>query len=95
MAYVETLMWLRDWGIDEPLLYRVESGQEKSEICQALGICGIIEDSPTYITEFVNADVHNFGVLIDYPYNRSLNHTRIHRVTTLGEALGKAKELNA
>lgn len=92
-AYTETIKWFQDYHIDEPVFYRVPSGEEKSEICKKLGIRVMIEDSPTYALELLEAGIE--VVLISTEYNKRLQHKNLYRVTALTPALQMAQVLDA
>ncbi len=93
LAWFQTMQWLEKYEIDEPLLYRVRGGEEKSEVCAKLGISTIIEDSPTYAQEALDAGMN--VVLVTYQYNVHVPKQRgLRRVFNLERALIVAKEMN-
>lgn len=93
LAWFQTVQWLERHGMHEPLVYRIKSGEEKSEVCAKLGISTIIEDSPTYAQEALDAGMN--VVLVTYQYNVHVpKQDRLRRVFNLERALVIAKEMN-
>lgn len=90
-AYGQTLSWLRNHGINEPLLVRVTGGEEKSSVCKALGIEVMVEDSPKYGAELIRAGVTL--MMPEYDYNRQFieeNYGAARPVQSLREGIHKA-----
>lgn len=93
LAWFQTAQWLGKQGIDEPLLYKVRSGEEKSKLCAKLGISTIIEDSPAYAQEALDAGMN--VVLVTYQYNVHIpKQKRLRRVFNLERALIVARRMN-
>ena len=88
-VWLQTTRWLQERGVEEPLVYCVQSGEEKEDVLTKLGIRVIIEDSPVY-AEGLKAAGHEV-VLIDWPYNRQTKG--VHRVDNLHDALIVAKDI--
>lgn len=91
-AYKQTADWLRVHGIEEPILIRVHSGEEKQDICKTFGIRIMIEDSPKYAEGLTDNGVH--VVMPRYPYNidfiANKGDWRVTGVGSLSEALERA-----
>lgn len=49
-AWGQTIRWLESYGIEEPLVVRIHSGEEKEHFCASMGIDVLIDDSPKFIT---------------------------------------------
>src|SRR3972149_3030766 len=75
-AWEQTVLWLQSHGIEEPLVIRVRSGEEKWEICQRMGIQVLIDDNPKTLE--AAKDVGLSVVTIDWPYNASVLCGRGH-----------------
>jgi len=105
-AYVQTIKALQAKGIDEPLVVRVQSGEEKSHWAKKLGISVVIEDSPKYAEELLDNGIS--VVLVQWPYNQefeqanrkkynpfsAFEHPVLMRASGLKNALTKANYLN-
>lgn len=87
----QTADWFRDYGIDEPLVVRLRSGEEKHDVCRRMGINAMIEDAPRYTEMALNDGMS--VVLMSWPYNSHLSHPNLHRAYSLREALQIAKVL--
>ena len=69
-VWEQTVLWLQNHGIEEPLVVRVRSGEEKWEICERMGIKVLIDDSPKTL---VAAKEAGMDVLrVGWPYNEHL-----------------------
>ncbi len=89
-AWLETSEWLSRWGVDNPLVYVVKPGEEKSEACKKMGIDTIIDDSPTYAQELIDNDI--MVIMPRWEYNKSFRARRressnLLPVSSLKEAL--------
>ena len=89
-AWQETSAWLSHWGIDNPMVYIVKPGEEKSEACKKMGIDTIIDDSPIYAQELIDNDI--MVIMPRWEYNKSFRtrkreSTNLLPVGTLKEAL--------
>jgi len=89
--YNQTLKWLQNWGVKEPMLVRIHSGEEKSEWCKALGIRTLIDDSPKNMEEAKAAGLN--VVTITWPYNMDVSG--VHRAADLAGALQLAEEVDS
>jgi len=69
-AWEQTVLWLQNHGIEEPLVVRVRSGEEKWEICQRMGIRVLIDDNPKTLMAAKEAGMD--ALRIDWPYNEHL-----------------------
>lgn len=90
---VQTWSWLHARGVEEPLIIRVRSGEEKGEWCKKLGITTIIEDSPKYADEILEKGVKL--IMLKWPYNEQWRLENIrtpgwYEADTLGHALSLA-----
>lgn len=65
-AWEQTIAWLQQYGITEPHVYRVKSGEEKSQICKRFGVSVMIEDCPQYAEELLQHGVPVEMVLWKY-----------------------------
>lgn len=93
MAEQQTRLWLERNGMPWARVSLIPSGVEKSEVCAKLGISTIIEDSPTYAQEALDAGMN--VVLVTYQYNVHVpKQERLRRVFNLERALVVAKEMN-
>src|SRR3990170_7956993 len=66
-VWEQTVLWLQNHGIEEPLVVRVRSGEEKWEICKKMGIKVLIDDSPKTLEAAKEAGME--AVKISWPYN--------------------------
>lgn len=79
--YNETVSWLIQHGVREPLVVRVRSGQEKSSVMTDLGLDTIIEDSPRY-TDLDLLPAGKRVIVIHYPYNRTCGGIHVPDLTS-------------
>ena len=84
-VFDQTYRWFLKYGIMEPMIMRVRSGEEKYELAKPLGQTVLIDDSPKNCQEAAEAGM--YVVMLDYPYNRGVKHKNLTRVGSLGEAL--------
>lgn len=93
-VWKQTTNWLRRYGVREPLVYCVKSGEEKSEVMDKLGLDLIIEDSPVYVVK----DLLPAGkqvILIDWLYNQGVWGDNLIRVRDLKTALELGKGIHS
>ena len=83
-AWEQTVLWLQNHGIEEPLVVRVRSGEEKWELCQRMGIQVLIDDNPKTLEAAKEAGMD--VVTVSWPYNEHL--LEVTRGYSLGTALG-------
>ena len=89
-AWKQTRWWLERQGIEEPLIYRIHSGEEKHEVCAKLGISVIIDDSPKVVEQCLAAGMK--VIMPAYEYNSHVRpHPHLHRVLSLDAALSVAE----
>ena len=93
-AWKETSDWLTNHGIENPMVYVVKSGEEKSNICKKLGINTIIDDSPSNAANLLGSGIN--VIMPKWKYNRNFiakcdMTDRLYVVTDLVEALVTAK----
>lgn len=89
-VWADTVAWLRNNGINEPLLYRVHPGEEKHELCAKLGISVIIDDSPKVVEQCLKAGMK--VIMPGYDYNKHVRpHPLLYRVFSLDAALSVAE----
>lgn len=85
----QTVGWLHDHGVAEPLVRRLSYGEEKDVVCQSMGIQVAIEDSPRTIERMLERDIR--VVMPRWPYNEHLaDHYRVMSVSSLRVALEAA-----
>lgn len=68
MAWQQTVDWLEEREILEPLVVRTTRTLRKSTVCRNLGLSAAIEDSPAQLEELYKAGIET--VKIRWPYNR-------------------------
>lgn len=86
LPWEQTIRWLHRYDIHEPLVVRVQKGEEKGDWCRRLGIKVLIDDAP------MNAERLGDGVKLimpDWPYNKHVNN--VIRVPDLGNAIIAAR----
>lgn len=66
-AWGQTVRWLENHGIKEPLVVRIHSGEEKEHFCAVMGIDVLIDDSPKFIASARKAGVR--VVKMSWQYN--------------------------
>lgn len=89
-AWQETSAWLARWGVENPMVYIVKPGEEKSVACKKMGIDTIIDDSPVYAQELIDNDI--MVIMPKWEYNKTFRtirkgHFNLLAVETLKEAL--------
>lgn len=67
-AWRQTVDWLEERGIMEPLVVRTAKTLRKPAVCRGLGLMAAIEDSPMQLEELYKAGIET--VKIRWPYNR-------------------------
>ena len=82
-AWRQTVDWLEERGIMEPLVVRTTRDLRKPTICRSLGLSAAIEDSPSQLEELYKAGIET--VKVRWPYNREARAW--DTVSSLGEAL--------
>ena len=87
-AHEQTSSWLGRMGIAHPLLIVTENGQTKGEITRDWPLIAAIEDSPSQAMSLAENDVWVY--LVDYPYNRRIDHENIMRCRDTEEAVERA-----
>ena len=90
VPWEQTMQWLRQHKIYEPLLIGIRPGEEKPELCAKLGISVIIDDSPKVVIQCLAAGMK--VVMPSYEYNNYvLPHPKLYRVSSLDAALTVAE----
>ncbi len=89
-AWQETSAWLHRYGVDDPMVYIIKPGEEKSDICKRMGIKTIIDDSPNYALLLL---LNKINVIMPmWDYNKEFREERwmsqqLFPVSNLNEAL--------
>jgi hypothetical protein len=84
-AWSQTITWLQDRGIHEPLVVIANKHHPKPEICKTFGLEAVIEDSPMVLEDFYRNHKGVELVKIATAYNRGAAAWRI--VANIEEAL--------
>lgn len=88
-AFRETHQWLESWGIEEPTVVRVRSGEEKGGFARIYGAQWAVEDSPVNIACLSLSGVTTYMPL--FPYNRHVGDMdRVIPVNSPEEAIERA-----
>jgi uncharacterized HAD superfamily protein len=87
-AWKQTVSWLENHGVREPLVAIATKGRPKWEICGGLGIDTVIEDAPNQLEALGNMFV---TVKIAWPYNNGV--AADYTVPSIGEALALVTEV--
>lgn len=91
-SWDDTVKWLKYNGIEEPLVYRTISGEEKVDVCKRMGINILIEDDPKNIHLALAAGMS--VIMILYPYNVQVSeHPNLYTESSLTRALKTAEEI--
>ena len=97
MAWEETVDWLRRYGVKNPMVYVIKSGEDKGTVCKKLGLNTIIDDGPKNAIELLMKGIN--VVMPEWSYNKTfINEYRkkvdhLHVVKSLNEALVTARLL--
>ncbi len=92
-AWFHTVKWLEKHGIEEPLVYRTVSGEEKVDVCKKFGIRILIDDDPKNVIRAVGSGIDTIMPL--YPYNtgKVSPNSQLHIAKDLTDALKIAERI--
>lgn len=90
-VFDQTYRWFLKYGIMEPMILRVRSGEEKYQLAAKLGQTVLVDDSPKNCLQAAEAGMH--VLMMDYPYNSTVEHKNITRVSSVTQALELAHKL--